>query len=161
MTVLSKPGKKLWPLSSWNAVVMIYLHDVHEMNAKRAGRICLSVRLSAWFNSRAAGRILMKFGMDVMQLGTTINSNFSILYNRLYQHGGRRNLWGGVDTSAVCKRAIQWRVVKDIRKIQNFGKSIIFLCKITTWQLHEKKRWLHQILILRPHAYESSTLSQS
>jgi hypothetical protein len=50
--------------------IMRSLHDVHEMNAYRAGPIFLS----AWFNSKIAGRIRMKFGMDVMPLGTTVKS---------------------------------------------------------------------------------------
>jgi hypothetical protein len=52
------------------------LHYVHEMNARRADHICLSVRLIARFNSRTVGRIWMKFGMDVMPLKATLNSNF-------------------------------------------------------------------------------------
>jgi hypothetical protein len=40
---------------------MRYLINTHKMNAYRAGH----VRLSARFNSKTAGRIWMKFGMDV------------------------------------------------------------------------------------------------
>jgi hypothetical protein len=59
-------------------VIMHSLHNVHEMNTQRAGHVCLS----AWFNSITAGRIWMKFGMDVMPLGTTLKSYFSISYNQ-------------------------------------------------------------------------------
>jgi hypothetical protein len=44
---------------------MCSLHEVHEMNTHRAGHVCLSAQL----NSRTAGWIWMKFGMDVMPLG--------------------------------------------------------------------------------------------
>jgi hypothetical protein len=50
------------------------LHEEHERNALWAGR--LSVRLSACFNSRTTGRIRMKFGMEVVPLGTTPKSYF-------------------------------------------------------------------------------------
>jgi hypothetical protein len=56
----------------------VFLHDVHEMNAYRAGHVCLS----AWFNSRTARRIWMKFGMDIISFATTLKSYFSIFYNR-------------------------------------------------------------------------------
>jgi hypothetical protein len=44
----------------------------------RAGHVCLS----AWFNSKASGRIWMKLGTDVMPLVSTLKSYFSIFYNR-------------------------------------------------------------------------------
>jgi hypothetical protein len=43
--------------------VLLSLHDVLEMNACKTGHICLS----AYFKSTTA-RILMKFGMRIMQL---------------------------------------------------------------------------------------------
>jgi hypothetical protein len=59
----------------------------------------MSVCGSAWFNSRTAGRIWVKFGMDVITLQAASNSWFLISYNRKYQHDGRTNLWGGQSTS--------------------------------------------------------------
>jgi hypothetical protein len=44
--------------------------------------LVMSVCLSAWFNSRPARRMWIKFGMDVMPLGTSLKSYFSISYNR-------------------------------------------------------------------------------
>jgi hypothetical protein len=38
------------------------------------GWLYLSVRLSAWLNSRTAGRIWMNFRMDIMPLGCTLKS---------------------------------------------------------------------------------------
>lgn len=54
------------------------LRDVDEMNAYTADRVCLS----AWFLSRIATRILMKFGMSIMSLEATPNSYIIILYNQ-------------------------------------------------------------------------------
>jgi hypothetical protein len=52
-------------------IIMCSLHDVHEMNAYGADHVCPS----AWLNSTAAGRILIKFGMDVMS-GSALKSYF-------------------------------------------------------------------------------------
>jgi hypothetical protein len=51
------------------------LRDVYEINAYRAGHVCLY----ALFNS---GRIWIKFGMNIMPLGTALKSYLSISYNR-------------------------------------------------------------------------------
>jgi hypothetical protein len=75
-------GYGRFPPRPFKFIIMRYLHDANEMNAKRAGHVCLSVRLIAWLNSRTARRIWMKFGMDVMPLGTTLKSYFTIFYNR-------------------------------------------------------------------------------
>jgi hypothetical protein len=53
-----------------HSVIMRSLHDVHEMNGCTAD----NVRLSAWFNSRAAARISTKFGLDVLPLEATLKS---------------------------------------------------------------------------------------
>jgi hypothetical protein len=42
----------------------IIFSDAHEVNARNLGHT-MSVRLSAWFKSRTAGRILIKFGMGL------------------------------------------------------------------------------------------------
>jgi hypothetical protein len=55
------------------------LNDVQKINAYKTGHACLSVCLSAWFNSRTAGRIWMKFCMDIMPLETTFQ--FSTIGN--------------------------------------------------------------------------------
>jgi hypothetical protein len=47
-------------------------------NALWTCRVCLS----AWFNSRTTGRIRMKFGMEVVPLGTTHKSHFLIYFSR-------------------------------------------------------------------------------
>jgi hypothetical protein len=52
------------------------------------GHICLSVHLSAQFNLRTAGQILMKFGMDVMPLEAALNFFYSRLCNMSQQCGG-------------------------------------------------------------------------
>jgi hypothetical protein len=55
------------------------LHDVHEMNAYRAGHVHLSsVRPSPHDASREPldGRIWMKFGMYVLSLEAALNSYF-------------------------------------------------------------------------------------
>jgi hypothetical protein len=49
---------------------------MHNMNAYWADGVCLSVCRSEWFNSRTAEQSLMKFGMNIMQLKATKNSNF-------------------------------------------------------------------------------------
>jgi hypothetical protein len=48
------------------------LHDMHEMKGHRAGHACPSVRLFTWLNSRTSWRIWMKFGMNIMPLGSTL-----------------------------------------------------------------------------------------
>jgi hypothetical protein len=50
------------------------LGDVQESKAYGFCYVSLSVSLSAFFNSRTAGRNLIKFGMDVVPLGATPNS---------------------------------------------------------------------------------------
>jgi hypothetical protein len=59
---------------SWNSAVaafaFIIMRSLHEMNAYWAAHVCLS----ALFNLRTAGRIWMKFGMEIMLLGTTLKS---------------------------------------------------------------------------------------
>jgi hypothetical protein len=52
------------------------LGDVHEINAYGFCYVSLSVPLSTYFNSRTAGMILIKFGMDIVPLGATPNSYF-------------------------------------------------------------------------------------
>jgi hypothetical protein len=47
---------------------------IHENGA---GHVCLS----AWFNSRTAGQIWMKFFMDIMMSETALKSYFWISYN--------------------------------------------------------------------------------
>jgi hypothetical protein len=59
---------------------MPFLYSVHEMYVYRAFRACLSVSTYVWFNSKT-GQIRMKFGVYVMQLGTTLKSYFTIFYN--------------------------------------------------------------------------------
>jgi hypothetical protein len=57
-------------------LVMHFLHDVYEMNTQ--GRSCLS----AWFNLRIAGRILMKLGIAVVPLEATLKSYLLISYKQ-------------------------------------------------------------------------------
>lgn len=57
---------------------MIFLHDAHEINAHRAGDVCLSTL----FNSKSVRWIRIESGMDVMPLGITLKSYFSVSYNR-------------------------------------------------------------------------------
>jgi hypothetical protein len=60
------------------SIILRSLHDVLEINTYRAGHD----RLSPRFGLRTVGRIWMKFGMDIMPLGSTLKSYFSIFYNR-------------------------------------------------------------------------------
>jgi hypothetical protein len=61
------------------------LHDVHETNACRAGHVCLSVRMiqleSRWTD------------LDEIWYGRHAIGDYPkiVLYNFLYQHGGRTN----------------------------------------------------------------------
>jgi hypothetical protein len=52
-------------------IIVRSLHDMYEMNSCIAG--CVSACLSACFNWRIAGRILMKFGIQILPLGATPN----------------------------------------------------------------------------------------
>jgi hypothetical protein len=64
-----------------NLLIVYSLHDVHEVNIYRADHVCPSTHLSIWFNSRTTGQIWMKFGTDVMPLGTTLTiSNTNMAY---------------------------------------------------------------------------------
>jgi hypothetical protein len=65
-----------WKYFKYHWLIMRSYHDVHEMNTYRADLVCPSVRQSAWFNSRTARRILMKFGMHVMSLESILKSYF-------------------------------------------------------------------------------------
>jgi hypothetical protein len=49
--------------------------------ACRAGNVCLSVRLYALLQSRTARRIWIKFGIDIMLLGTTLKSYCTVSCN--------------------------------------------------------------------------------
>jgi hypothetical protein len=71
------------------------LHDVREVNAD------LFVGLSSLFNPRIARRIWMGFCMALIPLERTPELQFSIFYSRKYQHGGRSNFKGGIDTGAT------------------------------------------------------------
>jgi hypothetical protein len=62
--------------------------------------VCPSMCLSSWFNSRTAGWIWMKSGMDFTLLGP-LKSYSLTTYNRQYNMA---NLWGGIDTSATFSR---------------------------------------------------------
>jgi hypothetical protein len=53
------------------------LHDVHNMNTYRADHICLSV----CFTWKTAGRILMKFSVNVMLLEATPELYLVIFHN--------------------------------------------------------------------------------
>jgi hypothetical protein len=55
-----------------------FLHTVREMNAYRAGHVCLSI----WFNLITTGQIWMKFGMDFKPLGNTLKPYFTIFYSQ-------------------------------------------------------------------------------
>jgi hypothetical protein len=102
------------------SVLLWLLYVLRKMCMKRTHiGLVMSVRM---IQSRTAGLIWMKFGMDVMSLGTTLKPYFSISYNLQHQHGGRTNLWCGIDTSATGNRAIKLCIVIDFRKIQNFEK---------------------------------------
>lgn len=46
-----------------------------------------------------------------------LKSFFSVSYNRQYQHGGRTNVRGELDTSATCSGIIERRVIIDFLKI--------------------------------------------
>jgi hypothetical protein len=59
-------------------VFMRSLHDGYEMNSCRADR----VGLSACFNPRTVGMILMKFGMDIMPLVASLKLSFFIYYSQ-------------------------------------------------------------------------------
>lgn len=63
----------------------------------RTGYICLP----AWFNLRGPGWIQIKFSMDIMPLGTTQKSYFSIFNNQYYHHGSQTNFWGGINTRST------------------------------------------------------------
>jgi hypothetical protein len=52
--------------------VMHSLHGVHEMNADKAGHVCMST----CFNSRTTGHILIKYDMDIMPMEANPNSYF-------------------------------------------------------------------------------------
>jgi hypothetical protein len=52
-------------------IILRSLHSVHEQNSHRADSVCTH-------DSRTAGRILMKFGMNVMPLETTPTSFITI-----------------------------------------------------------------------------------
>jgi hypothetical protein len=58
---------------------MSYLHDMHESNVYR---LILSVYLSAYFNLRKAGWILMKSGMNIMPFEAT--KSFSFQFPTIY-----------------------------------------------------------------------------
>jgi hypothetical protein len=113
--------------SSVLRVFMRYLHDLHKISLYLAEHVCLSVRTSgripAWFSSRSAGQIWIKFGMDGMPLVSALKSYFLIVHNRQYQHCGLMDLWSGSDTSATCSRAVQWGTITDLRKIHNIWCS--------------------------------------
>jgi hypothetical protein len=53
-----------------------------ELTMSLSVRMIQFENLSAWFNSRTAGRILIKYGMDVMSLKDTLKSYFLVSYNR-------------------------------------------------------------------------------
>jgi hypothetical protein len=53
-------------------VIVCCMHEVHVIDAYMADH----VGLSALFRSRIGGRIWMKFGMDIMPLGSLLKSYF-------------------------------------------------------------------------------------
>jgi hypothetical protein len=59
------------------------LRSLHEMNAYQAEVfVCPSVCLLALFNSETAGQISMKYGMEIMSLGSTLKTHrFSAVGN--------------------------------------------------------------------------------
>jgi hypothetical protein len=54
---------------------------MHETFAYRIASVSLSLSLSAYFKLRTAGRIFMKFDVDVMPLEAIPDSYFLISYN--------------------------------------------------------------------------------
>jgi hypothetical protein len=58
--------------------ILCCLHNLHEMDAYKADRACLSV----CFDERTARRILMKLSMDIIILEDIPNSYFLISCNQ-------------------------------------------------------------------------------
>jgi hypothetical protein len=95
-------------------------------NEGRRVRLVVSACPPACLNFRTDGRILMKFGMDILPLGASPNSCFSISY----QHDERSDVWGGSDTSATHYRVLELCLVTNLWKISTFSYSLAPACSL-------------------------------
>jgi hypothetical protein len=92
--------------------------------------LVMSVCPSAWFNSRTAGRIWMKFCVDVMPLRTSLKSCFTVPTIRNTNMAGDQTCGVG---STLAPFAIQWFMGMDFRNVRNF--SIVILCIVQNYNV--------------------------
>jgi hypothetical protein len=107
------------PLDLCSETVSYCVFFLRSERYVRTDQVWPSVWLSACFSSRTSGRILTKLGtgIGITPLESNPYSHLLISYSRWYQHGERKNLWGGSNTSTTHV-AYNNRPLKNVKHME-------------------------------------------